>query len=196
RTLMFARPHLFALALIGFSAAGAVTQPPDRATDEQYRNALLTALHRLSEKNWDAEHLSAFLDRNPNLVNGRLTFREPHKPGSLDHYTALHFAAAAGNAGGVKVLLHHKADVNADSGGGWTPLHHAARGGHLEVVKLLIAAGAKPDAKTDALPERAAPSGPPNAKPLMLPAIPAYSALDLATAGKHAAVVEYLKGLK
>ena len=41
------------------------------------------------------------------------------------------------------------ADVNAKGDGGWTPLHHAAYGGHTEIAAALLAAGADVNAKGD-----------------------------------------------
>ena len=41
------------------------------------------------------------------------------------------------------------ADVNAKGDGGWTPLHHAACGGHTEIAAALLDAGADVNAKGD-----------------------------------------------
>lgn len=173
---------------------------PKRATDAGYDNAIVASLHSLARDSWDGPAcLAALLSRHPKLVDARID-RKGRKPLGDEHFTALRHAVGAGNAEAVKVLIAYKADLNADRDG-WTPLHHAASGGRLEVVKLLVGAGAKVDAKTDAVPERwstPAPSGPPNPppfKPVLLPAIPAYTALDLAKAGKHKEVVEYLERL-
>ena len=48
----------------------------------------------------------------------------------------------------VKVLLDHKASVNAQDHHGNTPLHLAASCGNYEVVKLLVGAFANVDAVT------------------------------------------------
>lgn len=56
--------------------------------------------------------------------------------------TALHFAAAKGNAEIAKVLIAAGANVNAVQDGGVTALHRAANKGNTEVVKILIAEGA------------------------------------------------------
>lgn len=45
-------------------------------------------------------------------------------------------------------LLEHGADPNFSSPRGFRPLHHACRGGDLESLRLLLAAGADPDCKT------------------------------------------------
>ena len=65
-------------------------------------------------------------------------------------------AAEQGDIEAVKEYLAAGTDVNA--GGGlddngepllWTPLHHAAWGGHKEIAELLIAKGAEVDANHD-----------------------------------------------
>jgi ankyrin repeat protein len=87
---------------------------------------------------------------------------------------------------------------------GWTPLHLAAREGHLEVVKLLVEHGADLTATTQAIAEStgAAPGAPP-ADPTRppeptrtYPAIPRRTPLDWALAMDRAEVVQYLRSLK
>jgi len=57
-------------------------------------------------------------------------------------HTALHIAAASGNAPLVELLLANGADPNAhDTGDNATPLHYAAERGWIEVVRLLVEAG-------------------------------------------------------
>jgi len=174
-------------------------------TDADYQDALVAAIHRLAENSWDTHHLRAILDRNPKLVNERVKNRGSPKPSMNDSYTALHWAAGAryGSEKAVELLLRYKADVNADGGLGWTPLHVAAQNGNLEVVKMLVKAGAKVDAKTVPQPGGIPPGSPPGglgsaagAPPEPLPAIPALTPLDLAVAARKTDVVEYLKSLK
>jgi ankyrin repeat protein len=55
---------------------------------------------------------------------------------------ALCFAAGDGDLRRVKELLAEGYPVNAFDDLSWTPLHHAARKEHLDVVRHLIAAGA------------------------------------------------------
>jgi ankyrin repeat protein len=50
----------------------------------------------------------------------------------------------------VRLLLSHGADLNIRDGDGYTPLYYAARSSCVEVVKILLAAGAVPDAKAAA----------------------------------------------
>jgi ankyrin repeat protein len=62
-------------------------------------------------------------------------------------WTPLHYAASGLNLPVVKLLLSHKADVNALSPNGTTPLMMAARYADLETVDYLLKAGANPDLK-------------------------------------------------
>jgi len=68
--------------------------------------------------------------------------------------TPLHCAAAAGQLSCIVQLIGHPeaykmvpADINAADAVGLTPLHYAARNGHAECCGLLIAAGARLDAR-------------------------------------------------
>src|SRR5690349_4479256 len=57
-------------------------------------------------------------------------------------------AAMSGDAAAVRAALTGGEDVNAAQGDGMTALHWAARRGDLDVVKMLLAAGANVRAKT------------------------------------------------
>jgi ankyrin repeat protein len=49
----------------------------------------------------------------------------------------------------AELLLAHKADVNAKSKGGFTPLHFAASEGHQDVAEVLLAHKADVNTKDD-----------------------------------------------
>ena len=64
-------------------------------------------------------------------------------------WTALHYAASAGNVDIVTALLARSAEINALSPNRTTPLMMAARGDHPEVCRLLIAKNADPTLTND-----------------------------------------------
>lgn len=65
-----------------------------------------------------------------------------------DGRTALHQAAANGNARLIEILLSHGALVDSPNLNGETPLHFAARFGRVSSLKLLISHGARIDPKS------------------------------------------------
>jgi len=85
--------------------------------------------------------------------------------------TTLLDAAKEGDAAAVRTLLTQGADPNFARGDGLAALHMAADEGHVEVVRLLIAAGAGVDARTR---------------------IGGYTPLHLASGGAHLSVVRAL----
>jgi ankyrin repeat protein len=74
--------------------------------------------------------------------NSRLAFSKDE-----DGDTPLHLAARMGHIDMVKLLVAHKADVNAKDRIDDTPLHLAALDGHAEVVELLLGDRADVNAK-------------------------------------------------
>jgi hypothetical protein len=59
-------------------------------------------------------------------------------------------AAWRGHLGGIRHLLRTvPGAVAAKDGNGWTALHEAASEGHAEICRVLLAAGAEVDARTD-----------------------------------------------
>ncbi len=86
----------------------------------------------------DLDRLSRLLDQDPKLVSAR----------DGEGITPLHFAVLCGQRDAVKLLLDHKADVNAkpepDSCDWSTPLHCAVRDDDLVMAKLLLDHGADP----------------------------------------------------
>jgi ankyrin repeat protein len=73
---------------------------------------------------------------------------DPNAPQS-DGLTALHWAALRDNAQLVEVLRYAGANLRPlTRAGGYTPLHLAAREGHVAVARALLSAGASPDVMT------------------------------------------------
>lgn len=64
---------------------------------------------------------------------------------NLDDETPLMIAALKGQADMVQRLIAREADVNKT---GWTPLHYAATGGNVDVIRLLLDAHAYIDAES------------------------------------------------
>ena len=65
-----------------------------------------------------------------------------------DGRTALHQAAAVGNASVMNLLIKYGANVNQKNTSGETPLHLAARFGHTEAAQILLLQGAKMNEQT------------------------------------------------
>ncbi len=79
------------------------------------------------------------------LINRKVRLDKPNGDG----WTALKYAAKAGNLKIVDLLLKAGASVDAADHEGWTPLMNAAVEGHVEVGKLLVDAGANIDNLND-----------------------------------------------
>ncbi|MDZ4848393.1 MAG: ankyrin repeat domain-containing protein [Pirellulaceae bacterium] len=102
------------------------------ATAEDKRTALMLAA-------FDGHNsIVAYLIEHKADVNAR----------DLNQRTALMYAASGPNAETVRLLADAGSDVNAiDGEENWTPLMFAAAEGHVEVVKILLAHGAKVESK-------------------------------------------------
>jgi ankyrin repeat protein len=61
-------------------------------------------------------------------------------------YKGLFAAAASGNTASVKTFIEKKETLDARDSYGRTPLHVAAHGGHRDVMRVLVQAGANPNA--------------------------------------------------
>jgi ankyrin repeat protein len=55
--------------------------------------------------------------------------------------SALMRAASKGQEAATQLLLQHKVNTELTDHNGWTALMWATRGGHLDIVKILIAGG-------------------------------------------------------
>jgi ankyrin repeat protein len=142
------RPEMVALLLelgadplatdgTGYSAAAYATQPDvDRSVMEMIRARVGTTdlFTDLALGDWDSA--ARILKENPGVV----------KPGGAGS-GVLHLMAKRNDITAVKWLLDHGVDPSArwnHWGAEVTPLHLAILGGHPEVVRVLLAAGADP----------------------------------------------------
>jgi ankyrin repeat protein len=81
----------------------------------------------------DVDTLAALLDEHPDRLHART---RPYE------HTLLHAAAEHGRLGAVELLLERGLDVNArEKGDNTYPMHWAAAGGHVDVVRRLADAG-------------------------------------------------------
>lgn len=104
-------------------------------------------LHRTNRHGETALMLAAWKNR-PEAV--RWLLEKGAQPNRADkEWTALHYAAFAGNASLVDDLLAAGADVNARSTNGSTVVMMAAREGHKQIAGRLLAAGANPALKNE-----------------------------------------------
>jgi len=67
---------------------------------------------------------------------------DPDQADTVYQWTPLHIACREGRLEIIKLLLAHKAHLDARDSLGQTPLHRAAHWGHVEIVRYLISAGA------------------------------------------------------
>lgn len=126
---------------------------------------LLALLHAIATRDHDA--VSRQLDASPALATHSIALGASRNGPDgyflhhIAHYvyqgdTALHIAAAANDPNSAELLIEREADVRARNRRGAEPLHYAADGSpnaewwdpnaQAQVVRLLIANGADPDA--------------------------------------------------
>lgn len=101
----------------------------------------------LKARNGDTALMIAAYTANKAAVDALLAKgAEVNRPG----WTALHYAAAAGDNEIVARLLERSAYIDAESPNKTTPLMMAVRGGHIMTVKLLLDEGADATLKNEA----------------------------------------------
>jgi ankyrin repeat protein len=123
-----------AIELLARDVQGRDTRPPEL---QQAINAILDAANR-----GRAEELGRLLDARPGLIDAR--------GGYFQKQTALHKAACGNRHACVRLLLKRGADVRVrDFPDNASALHLAAALADLEMVKMLVEAGADVDGKGD-----------------------------------------------
>ena len=108
-------------------------------------------VHATSADGWAPLHLAAAFGGPPAtvllLAHGAHVHRFSRNP---LHNQALHACIALSrDPETVRILIAQGADVNMTQAGGYCPLHQAAAGGLVELVKILLEAGAKKDLRCD-----------------------------------------------
>jgi ankyrin repeat protein len=96
--------------------------------------------------------MAAFQKNKPAVLAMLEKGAQVNRPG----WTALHYAAAAGDIDIMKLLLERHAYIDAESPTGTTPLMLAAREGQEDAVQLLLEEGADASLKDRAWKENAA----------------------------------------
>lgn len=99
---------------------------------------------------WTALHYAAHSDHHDamrELLEARADPNLPNVRGRTPLHVAVIATASTGRTETITTLLRFGADPNA-SKGGWTPLHFAARDGHVNAIPVLLKASARPDVPT------------------------------------------------
>lgn len=121
----------------------------DKEKDVHSKYRLATALGFGGHENENSDHNGLppyIIPGTPEETNWRRSHPTGHKQ-NVDTFTTgstpVHFAAQKGDLSTLKKhISKSKESVHVKDKNGWTPLHEASRGGHLDVVKYLVENGA------------------------------------------------------
>jgi ankyrin repeat protein len=154
----------FALSACTPNGATPVQSPPPPAIPDASVEDLIRQLEDLARDEVPRAKLDAFIAAHPSIVTGH---RSPYgsalmtalefareemalallDAGSAAPNEALGLAARGGLDRFVKVLLARGMSPDTTDSWGYTPLHHAAKYGHLSTIKVLLTEGAKPSVR-------------------------------------------------
>lgn len=100
-------------------------------------------LNACKNRSWWKAYIALKLNANPDREDPQDSdlLRQPRFLrwlGPRSKRTPLHYAVLNGNSELVKLLINHKANVNAKSFYSMTPLHYAAEEGFIDIARLLL----------------------------------------------------------
>jgi hypothetical protein len=114
------------------------------------------ALHDFGQQLVNAVHagdlgtIGKVLDRHPELVNAGTDSPRMERPSDAVAMRLIHLAIAEGKIDVLRLLIERGADLNARNADGRLPLHDCFELNHDDFAKILLDAGAIPDACTAA----------------------------------------------
>jgi hypothetical protein len=98
----------------------------------------------------DLGTIRKILDRHPDLVNAGTDLPRLERPSDTVAMRLIHVAIAEGKADVLRLLIERGADLNTRNADGRLPLHDCFELNHDDFAKILLDAGALPDACTAA----------------------------------------------
>jgi len=99
-------------------------------------------------KKWNALHYATIFKASTELLQKLMEIGCDQNGITREGMTPLHHAVISGSIDAVQILVM-KADIHKTDENGLTALHYAAYQGHWEIVKILLAAGSRPNKKTN-----------------------------------------------
>jgi ankyrin repeat protein len=94
----------------------------------------------------NVETIQEILDSHPDLVNTCTDLHERVRPSDAPAMRLIHLAIAEGKVGVLQLLVERGADLNVRNHHGRLPLHDCFELDHDDFAKMLLDAGAEPDA--------------------------------------------------